>query len=183
MRIHVLHREQRLDGTPEEVFPFFADARNLEAITPPLLRFRVVTPRPLDVRAGTFLQYRLRVHGVPVTWHTIIQAWDPPHRFVDVQVRGPYALWHHTHTFTATGDHGTLMTDTVRYAIGFGPLGELAHRALVRRDVEAIFAFRAQRVPELLRGVGPVRGGGALAGGADRVEAVEDEVRPGEVAR
>jgi ligand-binding SRPBCC domain-containing protein len=179
MRTHVLHREQRLDGTPAEVFPFFADARNLEAITPPLLRFRVVTPGPLDVHAGTFLQYRLRVHGIPVTWHTIIQEWDPPHRFVDVQVRGPYALWHHTHTFAATGDHGTLMTDTVRYAIGFGPLGALAHRVLVRRDVEAIFAFRARRVPELLLGV---RGGGALAGGADRVEAVEDEVRPGEVA-
>src|SRR3954464_11752196 len=78
MRTHVLHREQRLDGTPEEVFPFFADARNLEAITPPLLRFRVVTPGPIDLHAGTFIQYRLRLHGVPVTWHTIIQEWDPP---------------------------------------------------------------------------------------------------------
>src|SRR3954468_17963118 len=116
MRTHVLHREQRLDGKPEEVFPFFADARNLEAITPPLLRFRVVTPGPIEVRAGTFIQYRLRLHGVPVTWHTIIQEWDPPHRFVDVQVRGPYALWHHTHTFRGTDDGGTLMTDTVRYA-------------------------------------------------------------------
>jgi ligand-binding SRPBCC domain-containing protein len=171
MRTHVLHREQRLDGTPEEVFPFFADARNLEAITPPLLRFRVVTPGPIDLHAGTFIQYRLRLHGVPVTWHTIIQEWDPPHRFVDVQVRGPYALWHHTHDFAAIAGSDpprTLMTDTVRYAIGFGPPGELVHRALVRRDVEAIFAYRAERVPALLRG--------------DGVEAVEDEVHPGQVA-
>jgi ligand-binding SRPBCC domain-containing protein len=150
MRVHVLEREQRLPGPPADVFPFFADARNLEAITPPLLRFEVVTPEPIEMGVGTFLQYRLRLHGVPATWHTTIQAWDPPHRFVDVQVRGPYALWHHTHTFEATADGDTLMRDVVRYAIGFGALGEIAHRALVRRDVEAIFDFRAREVPRLI---------------------------------
>ena len=150
MRVHVLQREQHLAAEPERVFPFFAEARNLEAITPPLLRFRVLTPDPVEMRAGTFLQYRLRLHGVPVGWDTIIQAWEPPHRFVDVQVRGPYALWHHTHTFAPAPGGGTLMRDEVRYAIGFGPLGELAHRLLVRRDLEAIFAFRAERVPALL---------------------------------
>ncbi len=115
---------------PPQVFPFFADARNLEAITPPLLGFRVVTPDPIEMRVGTLIQYRLRLHGVPVYWLTSIQAWDPPHRFVDVQVRGPYGLWHHTHTFEEV-DGGTLMRDTVRYAIGFGPLGEIARRTLV----------------------------------------------------
>lgn len=150
VHVHVLEREQRLPGPPEEVFPFFADACNLEAITPPLLGFEVVTPEPIEMRVGTFLQYRLQLHGIPVTWHTTIQAWDPPHRFVDVQVRGPYALWHHTHTFEATTDGDTLMRDVVRYAIGFGALGELAHRALVRRDVEAIFDFRAREVPRLV---------------------------------
>lgn len=141
MNVHVLQREQILPGSPDEVFPFFADARNLEAITPPLLRFAVATPEPIEMGAGTLIQYRLRLHGAPVSWLTSIQAWDPPHRFVDVQVRGPYALWHHTHTFS---EHpgGTLMRDVVRYAIGFGPLGALAHRAFVRRDVEAIFDFR-----------------------------------------
>jgi ligand-binding SRPBCC domain-containing protein len=173
MRIHVLHREQRLEGSPDEVFPFFADARNLEAITPPLLRFRVVTPEPIEMRAGTFLQYRLRLHGVPISWHTMIQDWSPPNRFVDVQVRGPYALWHHTHEFApVTGSHppGTLMTDTVRYAIGFGALGELARRALVRRDLEAIFDFRDARVPEL------------LARRRDERQPVEDQVDAREVA-
>jgi len=113
MRIHVLEREQVLPGSPGEVFPFFADAHNLEAITPPLLRFRVVTPDPIEMTVGTTIQYRLRLRGVGVNWLTSIQAWEPPHRFVDVQLRGPYALWHHTHTFEevdagpAAGSHVT----------------------------------------------------------------------------
>ncbi len=149
--IHVLRREQRLEAPPEAVFPFFADARNLEAITPPLLQFRLLTPDPISMGPGTFLQYALRIHGVPVRWDTLIQDWDPPHRFVDVQVRGPYRLWHHTHDLIAVdGGRATLMRDTVRYAIGFGVLGEVARRALVKRDVEAIFDFRRERVPELV---------------------------------
>jgi ligand-binding SRPBCC domain-containing protein len=150
MRTHELRRELVLPGQPEEVFGFFADAANLEAITPPLLSFRVVTPAPIAMGVGTFIQYRLRVHGIPVRWDTLIQAWEPPHRFVDVQVRGPYALWHHTHELAALEGERTLMRDTVRYAVGFGSLGELAHRLVVRRDLEAIFAFRAQVVPGLL---------------------------------
>ena len=147
--VHVLRREQRLDAPPEAVFPFFADARNLEAITPPLLRFRLLTPEPIAMGVGTFLQYALRLHGVPVRWDTLIQEWEPPRRFVDVQVRGPYRLWHHTHELLAV-DGGTLMRDTVRYSVGFGALGEVARRALVVRDLEAIFAFRAEAVPALV---------------------------------
>ena len=150
MRIHTLQREQDLDGTPEEVFPFFADAFNLEALTPPLLRFRVITPGPIEMRAGTLIQYRLRLRGVPVTWKTLIQDWTPSRRFVDTQLSGPYALWHHTHTFDPLPGGRTLMSDIVRYAIGFGPLGELAHSALVRRDVEAIFDYRREAIVPLL---------------------------------
>ncbi len=80
------------------MFPFFADAHNLEAITPPLLRFQVITPRPIAMQVGTLIEYRLRVHGLPVRWQTLIQDWTPGERFVDAQLRGPYALWHHTHT-------------------------------------------------------------------------------------
>jgi ligand-binding SRPBCC domain-containing protein len=149
MGVHVLRREQRLPAPPEAVFPFFADARNLEAITPPLLRFRLLTPDPIEMGVGTFLQYALQLRGVPVRWDTLIQAWDPPHRFVDVQVRGPYRLWHHTHELEPDGD-GTVMRDTVRYAIGLGALGEIARRAVVTRDLDAIFAFREERVPELV---------------------------------
>ncbi len=149
-RDQILRREQRLPGTPEEVFAFFADARNLEALTPPLLRFRVITPEPIAMGQGTLIRYRLRVRRVPVSWLTQITEWDPPHRFVDEQLEGPYALWHHTHTFEPVGDGDTLMRDVVRYRIGFGPLGGLAHRLVVRRDVEAIFDFRAERIPALL---------------------------------
>jgi ligand-binding SRPBCC domain-containing protein len=150
MPIHTLRREQVLDADPDAVFAFFADPFNLEAITPPLLRFAVVTPPPIAMGVGTFIQYRLRVHGVPVRWDSLIQAWEPPHRFVDVQVRGPYRLWHHTHELAPLDDDRTLIRDTVRYALGFGALGALAHRPIVRRDLEAIFAYRAQRVAQLL---------------------------------
>src|SRR3954453_14732015 len=151
---YVLRRAQRLAAPPSDVFPFFADPRNLEAITPPLLRFRLLTPEPIAMGVGTFLQYALRLRGVPVRWDTLIQEGAPPHRFVDVQVRGPYRLWHHTHELVASdGGRATLMRDTVRYSVGFGVLGEVARRALVVRDLEAIFAFRAERVPALVASV------------------------------
>jgi ligand-binding SRPBCC domain-containing protein len=127
---------------PEEVFPFFGDALNLEAITPPWLGFRVVTPGPIEMEPGARIEYRLRLHGIPIRWRTTIAVWDPPHRFVDVQLSGPYRMWHHTHDFEPTADGGTLMRDTVRYALPFGPLGAAAHRLLVRRDLEAIFDYR-----------------------------------------
>jgi ligand-binding SRPBCC domain-containing protein len=149
MDVRILQREQRLPGAPGAVFEFFADARNLEAITPPLLRFRVVTPAPIVMDRGTLIRYRLRVRGIPVSWLTEIEEWDPPHRFVDRQLAGPYALWHHTHTFEADGD-ATIMRDVVRYRIGFGALGALADALLVRRDIARIFDYRARRVRELI---------------------------------
>lgn len=148
MRARRLERAQHLPGTPEDVFAFFSDALNLERITPPWLRFEVLTPGPLRLREGTLLEYRLRLHGMPVRWLTRIEAWDPPHGFVDAQVSGPYRLWHHTHTFEPDGD-GTLMRDTVRYALPFGPLGALAHAAFVRRDLARIFDFRRETVARL----------------------------------
>jgi ligand-binding SRPBCC domain-containing protein len=140
---HVLTREQHLPGPPDEVFPFFADAANLEAITPPWLNFHIVTPRPVEMRVGTLIEYRLTLHRVPVAWLTRIEEWVPGQRFVDAQIHGPYKLWHHTHEFAPDGD-GTLMRDTVRYALPLGPLGEIARRAFVARDLERIFDYRAE---------------------------------------
>ena len=148
--VQIIRRDQRLPRPPEQVFDFFAAARNLEALTPPLLRFRVVTPEPIAMGKGTLIRYRLRIRGVPVSWLTEITDWQPPHRFVDEQRSGPYALWRHTHSFEADGAGGTTMRDEVRYAIGFGAVGRLAQRAFVRRDLEAIFDFRARRIEELL---------------------------------
>jgi ligand-binding SRPBCC domain-containing protein len=133
-----LTSEVLLPRRREEVFPFFADARNLERITPPWLRFRILTPGPIEMREGALIDYRLRIRGVPVRWRTRIAAWEPPYRFVDEQVRGPYRRWVHEHTFEAT-DGGTLCRDRVRYAV---PGGALVARALVRPDVERIFAYR-----------------------------------------
>jgi ligand-binding SRPBCC domain-containing protein len=140
--VRELRREQRLPRAPDEVFPFFGDAGNLEAITPPWLSFHVVTPRPIAMRPGTLIEYRLRLHRVPIRWLTVIAEWEPGVRFVDAQIRGPYALWHHTHEFEPDGD-GTLMRDTVRYALPYGPLGALAHAAFVERDLRRIFDYRA----------------------------------------
>jgi ligand-binding SRPBCC domain-containing protein len=150
MRIDVLHRTQRLDGTPEQVFPFFADAANLDAITPPLLRFSTLTPGPIAMRTGTVIQYALRLHGVPLRWTSVIQAWEPPHRFIDVQLRGPFGLWHHEHRFAPTDDGGTLMTDHVHHGVGWGPAGALARRLFVLGDVGRIFDHRARVIPGLL---------------------------------
>lgn len=151
MTHHLLEREQWLPRAPSEVFAFFADALNLEAITPPWLGFRVVTPEPIEMRAGTLIDYRLRLHRVPVRWHTRIEIWEPPRRFVDRQLRGPYRHWVHTHTFSPDGE-GTLMRDAVAYALPLGPIGELVHVALVRRDLERIFDFRHAEVARRLAG-------------------------------
>src|SRR3954454_831402 len=143
---HTLRREQLLPGSPDEVFPFFADAGNLEAITPPWLAFAITTPRPIDMHVGTIIEYRLRLHGLPIRWLTQIEDWEPGVRFVDRQLRGPYALWHHTHDFAPAPGGGTLMRDTVRYALPFGFAGAIAHAAFVRRDLERIFDFRTAEI-------------------------------------
>jgi ligand-binding SRPBCC domain-containing protein len=130
--------EQWLPRPLAEVFPFFAAARNLGTITPPWLRFEVLTPEPIEMRVGALIDYRLRWHGLPLPWRTEITAWEPPHRFVDRQLRGPYRLWVHDHRFEER-DGGTLVSDRVTYAV---PGGALAERLFVRQDVEAIFAFR-----------------------------------------
>jgi ligand-binding SRPBCC domain-containing protein len=147
--LQTLTREQILPGDPDAVFGFFADAFNLEAITPPWLRFRVVTPGPVSMGPGTMVEYRLRLHRIPIRWLTRIEVWEPGARFVDVQVRGPYRAWHHTHSFEPHAG-GTLVRDTVRYDLPLGPLGRLAHGAFVRRDLERIFDFRREEVARRL---------------------------------
>jgi ligand-binding SRPBCC domain-containing protein len=154
MKVHTLAREQLLPHPVDDVFPFFADALNLERITPPVLRFEVVTPGAIEMREGTLIDYRLRFHGLRVDWLTRIEEWEPGVRFVDMQLAGPYRLWHHTHTFEQRDGH-TLMRDVVRYALPVWPVGEMAH-PVVRRDLARIFDFRRDSVAGLLdAGTGP----------------------------
>jgi ligand-binding SRPBCC domain-containing protein len=122
----------------ETTFGFFADAGNLQRLTPPWLDFSILTPQPIPMRRGALIDYRIRVHGLPVRWRTEIAEWAPPVRFIDQQRRGPYWLWHHTHSFTPV-EGGTLVEDTVRYRpVG----GRLAHQLFVKRDLERIFTYR-----------------------------------------
>jgi ligand-binding SRPBCC domain-containing protein len=149
MTIHTLERRQRIARPIGDVFAFFADPLNLDRLTPPWLHFRMLTPSPIEMRVGLNIEYVIRWRGLPVRWCTEIEEWIPGRRFVDRQVRGPYRLWHHTHTFLENGG-STNMQDTVRYALPAGALGAAVHGLIVRHDLERIFDFRAGRVRELI---------------------------------
>ncbi|MCE9529378.1 MAG: SRPBCC family protein [Planctomycetales bacterium] len=148
-KTYTLERTQFIPRPLREVFPFFSDAENLEAITPPFLQFKILTPGHILMQAGTLIDYRIRLLGIPMFWRTKIETFGPPFRFSDTQVRGPYRLWHHAHEFVETSE-GTLMTDLVRYQMPFGPLGILVHAIWTRRTLERIFDYRFQKVAELL---------------------------------
>ncbi len=139
----ILQRVQILPRPRDEVFAFFEDARNLEAITPPFLRFRVVTPGPIAMRAGALIEYRLSLFGAPFGWQTEIEIYEPTRRFVDRQLRGPFRVWRHTHEFEDVAG-GTRMTDHVEYELPLGPLGDIAHALFVKRTVAKIFDYRAE---------------------------------------
>lgn len=149
MRVYRLERVQHIPRPLEEVFAFFAEAQNLESLTPDSLRLRIVTPLPLLIQVGSLIDYRLQLFGMPFHWRTRIETFEPPRRFTDVQVVGPYRLWHHTHEFQQTLD-GTCMVDRVDYALPFAMLGTLAHALFVRRTLQQIFEYRAQRLVTLL---------------------------------
>lgn len=142
---YVLESEQWVPRPLDEVFAFFSRAENLESLTPAFLGFRIVGMSTPELHEGTLIEYRLRVHGFPVRWTTRIEEWNPGIRFVDTQLRGPYALWHHTHAFEAK-DGGTLMKDRVRFRLPFGRPGDLFGSWLVKKDVRAIFDFRRKTI-------------------------------------
>jgi len=132
-----------------EVFDFFSRPENLEQLTPPRMRFRILTPLPIAMQRGATIAYALRVRGFPVRWLTEIECWNPPYEFVDVQAKGPYRLWRHTHRFSEAGG-GTSIVDHVDYELPFGALGRLVNRLQVARDLSQIFDYRGQRVQALL---------------------------------
>jgi ligand-binding SRPBCC domain-containing protein len=150
MTIYTLHRELWVPHPLAEVFDFFARAENLEKITPPWMRFRMLTPPPIGMKEGATIAYALRVRGIPLRWVSKIDRWNPPFEFIDVQAKGPYKFWHHTHRFSEV-EGGTSIIDTVRYALPFGFLGRLVHRLQVARDLSKIFDYRAQQVRTIFR--------------------------------
>jgi ligand-binding SRPBCC domain-containing protein len=148
-RTHLIERSQVVPLPPADAFAFYADAFNLEAITPPWLRFRILTPRPIAMGEGALIEYRLALHGAPCRWRTRIDVWEPGVRFVDRQLSGPFGSWQHTHEFEARPG-GTLIRDRVLYRMPLGPLGELARAVLIGRDLERIFDHRRDAVERLL---------------------------------
>ncbi len=146
--MYTLHREQWIERPIDEVFAFFADAQNLEEITPAWVGFKILSMSTDSIEGGTIIRYLLRLHGIPVHWRTKICEWDPPCSFVDEQTRGPYKIWRHTHKFEAHGSR-TRMVDEVHYSLPFGILGRIVHALKVRKDVSRIFDYRRQRIDAL----------------------------------
>ena len=141
MKIYQLHHTQLIKKSLPEVFSFFENPANLEKITPPDLGFQILTPTPIQMGKGCLIDYTVRVLGLPIRWTSFIADYDPPHKFVDVQLKGPYSFWHHTHVFKEHPE-GTLIEDAVRYCLPFGVLGQLMHGLLVRRQLQSIFDYR-----------------------------------------
>jgi ligand-binding SRPBCC domain-containing protein len=149
MAEHILTRKLTLDLPRAQVFDFFADAANLERITPPELNFRIITAQPIDIRQGALIDYQLRLRGIPLTWKTEISVWRPPFEFVDRALKSPYKQWIHRHTFTELEKNKTLIEDEVKYRLPLEPLGDLAH-FIVRRELDYIFDYRQKIVAEIL---------------------------------
>ncbi|WP_309381311.1 SRPBCC family protein [Cerasicoccus frondis] len=146
---HSIRTELKLDLPRDEVFAFFAQAENLEKITPRELGFRILSPLPIQMRQDVEIDYRIRLHGLPLRWRTLIPVWNPPYEFVDEQIKGPYKTWIHRHTFEELGPQQTNIIDYVRYELPFTPLGDLAF-PLIRHQVESIFRHRNAVIPQLL---------------------------------
>lgn len=143
MKLYALKRQQLISRNLEETFSFFSRPENLAVITPASLKFQMLTPSPIEMKEGAVIDYTVRPFGFPLRWTTFITEFKPPYRFADLQLRGPYAYWHHAHTFSETDD-GTLMADEIHYALPLGFIGRLAHTIAVKRQLQGIFDYRKE---------------------------------------
>lgn len=146
-RVHTLKRTQRFAHPVDRVFSFFQNPENLARITPPKLGFKIHTPLPIQMKAGAIIDYTVSPFFVPMRWRTLISEYDPPHRFVDIQLKGPYSLWCHTHEFREY-EGGTEMTDEVHFILPLWILGDILHTLVVRQELEKIFNYRAKVIGE-----------------------------------
>jgi ligand-binding SRPBCC domain-containing protein len=149
--VHTLKRTQWVPGDLERVFAFFEDPGNLGRITPPWLNFSIRSMSTARIEQGSRITYRVKLMGLPMRWVSLIEEWEPGKRFVDTALVSPYILWRHEHTFEPIGG-GVMLGDEVRYRLPFGPIGSMTHALLVRRQLEAIFSFRARTVADLMSG-------------------------------
>jgi hypothetical protein len=148
MKTYKIEYQTILKKHLSEVFPFFANAENLDQVTPPWLKFEILTPLPIEMKVGTVVDYRLSLHGIPIRWRSEITEWNPPNKFTDVLLKGPYRFWKHEHFFTAEGNR-TRMSDRVEYAIPGWIFAPIVHSLFVKRDLEKIFDFRERAFREI----------------------------------
>ena len=148
MKPHFFQSETKLYRPLEEVFEFFSSAENLNQVTPPDLSFSFLTPRPIKMHVGTLIDYRIKLMGIPFFWRTLISDWEPPYRFVDQQIQGPYVYWHHEHVFEDKGEY-VLMTDRVHYLSPGWIFEPLIDKLFVSKQLEGVWAYRAERFKEL----------------------------------
>lgn len=153
MKIHTLHKEQFVTHPLRDVFAFFEKPENLATITPPSMGFRILSPPPIEMKQGAVFEYSVKVMGVRLRWKSLISAYTPPFSFVDEQLVGPYKFWHHTHAFSEV-DGGTRISDSVRYAMPFGVIGNLIQKLVVKRQLDGIFCHRARVINSLFEGKG-----------------------------
>ena len=145
-----IERRQVVPMPLAETFAFYAEPRNLARITPRWLHFRMVCGESLTMRKGLRIHYRIRPFGIPQRWTSEITEFDPPHRFVDEQIEGPYRSWRHVHEFREVAG-GTEIFDRVAYELPLGPLGRIAHALVVRRQLQSIFGYRERTIARLFQ--------------------------------
>ena len=150
MKVYTLKREQVISKNILDVFDFFSRAENLATITPPKMKFKILTPTPIEMKEGALIDYTVRVLGIPIRWRTLITKYQPPDIFIDQQLKGPYSLWHHTHTFEKISQNETLIKDIVVYTIPFGFIGRIVHFLYIKKDLDKIFNFRKDKIADLL---------------------------------
>jgi len=150
MKPHILEVTTIINKPIAEVFDFFSKAENLNALTPPELEFKILSPLPIEMKPGALIDYRIKLNGIPFNWRTEICVWEPGKKFVDQQIKGPYVRWHHTHSFVDKG-HFTEMTDRVEYLSPGWILEPIVHNLIVKKRVEAIFKYREKKLSELFK--------------------------------
>ena len=150
MKVYTLKREHVISKNILDVFDFFSRPENLAKITPPKMKFKILTPTPIEMKEGALIDYTVRVLGIPIRWRTLITKYQPPNIFIDQQLKGPYSLWHHTHTFEKISQNETLIKDIVVYTIPFGFIGRIVHFLYIKKDLDKIFNFRKDKIADLL---------------------------------
>ena len=149
MKLYTLKREQKISKNIDNVFEFFSKPENLSIITPSKMKFKILTPSPIEMKEGALIDYTVNIFGFPIRWRTLITDYKPTNMFVDQQLKGPYSMWHHTHLFERLNDEETLIKDIVIYAVPFGIIGKLVHSLYIKSDLNAIFDFRSRKIREI----------------------------------